>query len=281
MATLTAVGVRLDLDGPRPVAPPHSLLNTPGVLVDPNSGDEDDQGRWTNGAVLDIYPDDVPTVWDPCSTGTSRVKGDGNSRDLPTFDPFVLYLASSCSYFSSNALAEMVQAAFEASQSYGVEYGLAHGIFGMTNPFLGDANLVQLGADGISAAEGLARLENAIAATGRKGIIHATPAIVSMLAADKLEGDEEGNLITSNGTPVVSGSGYLGVHPHLKTAPSDGKDWMFATGPVEVRLTPPTITDLISSLDRSDNTITYRAERVTLATWDAVLQVGVLVDWAP
>ena len=104
---------------------------------------------------------------------------------------------------------------------------------------------------------------------------------MSVLAVDKLEGDEQGNLLTSNGTPVVSGGGYIGVDPVKKTAHSDGKDWVFATGPIEVRLGPPAISDIRTSLDRSDNTITFRAERAVLATWDAVLQVGVLVDWAP
>jgi hypothetical protein len=56
---------------------------------------------------------------------------------------------------------------------------------------------------------------------------------------------------------------------------------MFATGPVEIRLGPGIITDLVETLDRSDNTVTFRAERYVLATWDTALQVAVLVDWSP
>ncbi len=274
MSTLTAAGVRLDLDGPRPVAPPHSLLNTPGVVVA-------DDGRWLNGVVLDTFPTDPPFVWDPCAGGTTRVKEDGNNRPLPTFDAFVVYVPTTCSMFSSNGLREMTRVAFEANGSWGVEFGLAHGVVGLSNPALGDANLVQLGANGISAAEGLARLENAIGETGIRGMIHATPAVISLLQGDKLEGDEEGNLFTLNGTPVVSGGGYIGVHPTGKAGPGDGQDWIYATGAVEVRLGAPTLSDLRTSLDRSDNTVTFRAERAALATWDTALQVGVLVDWAP
>ncbi len=273
MSSITALGVRLDLDGPRPVAPPHSLLNTPGVVV------EQGDGRWLNGVVLDTYPTDPPSVWDPCSAGTVRVKEDGNNRPLPTFDAFVVYVPTTCSMFSSTGLREMTRVALEANASWGVEHGLAFGVTGLSNPALGDANLVQLGADGISVAEGLARLENAIGATGIKGMIHATPGAISRMNTDALE--DTGELVTSNGTPVVSGGGYIGVHPHAKTAPSDGKDWIFATGPVEVRLGDPTLSDLRTSLDRSDNTVTFRAERPALATWDTALQVGVLVDWAP
>jgi hypothetical protein len=273
MSTITALGVRLDLIGPRPVAPPHSLLNTPGVVV------SEDSGRWLNGVVLDTYPTDPPAVWDPCSAGTTRVKEDGAGRELPTFDAFVVYVPTTCSMFSSNGLREMTRVALEANASWGVEHALAFGVTGLSNPALGDANLTQLGADGISVAEGLARLENAIGATGIRGMIHATPGAIARMNTDALIDTE--TLVTTNGTPVVSGGGYIGVHPHAKTAPSDGKDWLFATGPVEVRLGPPTLSDLRTSLDRSDNTVTFRAERPALATWDTALQVGVLVDWAP
>lgn len=272
MATLTALGVRLDLDGPRPVAPPHSLLNTPGVVVE-------DNGRWMNGVVLDPYPDDVPVVWDPCSAGTYRTKNDGANKELPTFDAFVFYIPVTCSYFSSNGLREMAQAALDAKQSYGVELGLAAGVPGMTNPFLSDAAMTVLGSGAVGAAEALARLENAIGATGGQGIIHATPAVVSAWTADKLEGDEEGNLVTANGTRVVSGDGYIDIKPVNEVAPADGEDWVYATGPVEVRLGPAQIQDVRTSLDRSDNTITFRAERSVLAEWDLTLQVGILVDW--
>ena len=76
MAPITGIGVRLDLDGPRPVAPPYSLLKTPGVVVS-------DDGRWMNGVNLDTYPTDVPVVWDPCSAGTFRTKDDGSGSLVP------------------------------------------------------------------------------------------------------------------------------------------------------------------------------------------------------
>ena len=33
-------------------------------------------------------------------------------------------------------------------------------------------------------------------------------------------------------------------------------------------------------LDRSDNVLTFRAERYVLAIWDGALQAAVLVDWS-
>ena len=54
---------------------------------------------------------------------------------------------------------------------------------------------------------------------------------------------------------------------------------MFATGPVSVRLTDTIITDIAETLDRTDNSVTFRAERYVLATFDTQLQAGVLVNW--
>lgn len=276
MATFTAVGPRLDLDGPRPVAPPHSLLKTEGVVV------EEDAGRWLNGVNIMPYPSDVPSLWEPCSEGTFRIKDDGLGFQIVTFDSFVCYIPVTCSTLGVwQDLAGQAESVLEATYSMGVEQALASGVSGSSNPYFGDANLDILGGGAVSAATALAYLEDAIGETGRMGIIHATPAIVSVLAADKLEGTEEGALITSNGTPVVSGDGYIGADPDMGTSPSAGQGWMFATGPVEVRLGPLVITDLAESLDRSDNEITFRAERYVLATWDGVLQSGILVDWSP
>lgn len=275
MSTFTAVGVRLDLDGPRPVAPPHSLLNTPGVVV------ERDQGRWLNGVNMIAMPEDTPSLWEPCSEGTYRVKTDGLDVRITTFDPFVVYLPITCSSLGVyQELQQQAEDVLDATSSLGVEEALAQGVSGSTNPWFGDANLTVLGAATVTPAVGLSWLENAIGATGRKGMIHASPAIISALEADKLEGTE-GGLFTSNGTPVVSGGGYIGVAPESETAAGSGTDWMFATGPVEVRIGPLVMTDVRESLDRSDNVLTFRAERYVLATWDGALQAAVLVDWTP
>jgi hypothetical protein len=55
---------------------------------------------------------------------------------------------------------------------------------------------------------------------------------------------------------------------------------MFASLPVEVRLSPMVATTVAQTLDRSDNVLTYRAERAMLVSFDAQLQAGVLVDWS-
>jgi hypothetical protein len=263
----------MDMSGPAPSPLPYSLLKTPGVVV------EESAGRWLNGVNLLGYPEDDVLLWEPCSEGTFRVKEEESDWSEPTFDPFVAYLPITCSTLSWSILQERASAVLEATLSPAVEQALVAGIAGSANPYFGDASLTLL-ATGAAVAPyvALGYLEDAIGDTGRGGLIHATPSVVVQWG----DGLEDGTYpVTLNGTRVVSGAGYIGADPATGDTAAAGQAWAFATGPVEVRLGPPVMTDLAESLDRSDNTVTFRAERYVLATWDTALQVGVLVDWSP
>ena len=54
----------------------------------------------------------------------------------------------------------------------------------------------------------------------------------------------------------------------------------FATGPVRVYMGPVRLDSVRENLDRSDNLLTFRAERYVLAIWDTALQAAALVDWS-
>ncbi len=277
----TPVGPRLILTAPVPVAPPHSLVNTPGVVV------ADSDPHWMNGATIDVDPGTTPSLWTDQESGTFRTKDDGGSLTFPDFNSFVVYLPVTCSAFTWQRTRDRSLEVLEATYSHAVERVLMGGITpsgGVTqSPYFGNTSLTILpAAPGVAQnpAQGLAYLENAIGATGRMGMIHTTPAVISALdQSDKLDGSNEGPLTTVNGTPVVSGTGYIAGDPDSGTRANGHQDWMFATGPVQVRVSPPIITDLRETLDRDDNSVTFRAERVVLATWDTALQAGVLVDW--
>jgi len=107
-------------------------------------------------------------------------------------------------------------------------------------------------------------------------MLHGSPAIAAALQTDLRA--PAGALVTTHGTPFVVGDGYIGAEAN-GSAPGAGQDWLFASGPVEVRISSLVITDLAESLDRSENILTFRAERWVLATWDTSLQAAVLVDW--
>lgn len=264
------------LDGPIPVAPPYCLLNVPGVLR------ENDGNRWINGASVWAYPVDEPLTWDPCSSGTFRTKAEGGSNPLPVFGSFVVYLPITCSsaYIGDpDSFRDRGRAALEAVESYAVESALSQGAPLSTNPFFGDAAVTLLAAGAAVTPEvGLSYLEDAIGETGRMGMIHCTPSVASQwFDQDRFDSP----LTTANGTPVAAGGGYIGAQPTGGAAPSAGQSWAFATGPVEVRHAEAEVMRISEVLDRSNNDVTYRAERYVLATWDTALQAAVLIDWTP
>ncbi len=108
-------------------------------------------------------------------------------------------------------------------------------------------------------------------------MIHATPPVVSRWFDQTRE---DNPLVTVNGTRVAAGGGYQGATPSGQVAASAGESWVYATGPVEVRLGEVAVLDIKDVLDRSNNDVTFRAERYVLVTWDTQLQAAVLVDWA-
>jgi hypothetical protein len=271
-----AVG-RIRVDGQAPSAPLHRLLSTPGVLL---SG-----GRWEGGVDLWGFTTDVPSTWDACSSGTFREKDEGERVGFESFDSFVIYVAQVCSTFGTSAdlqgFARRADAVLEATSSFAVERALAQGIDGLANKYLGDSDLTSL-ATNVSPAVGLSYLENAIGATGRQGMIHLTPAVAAQLDSN-LSDNGSGALVTLAGNPVVIGGGYIGTDPDDEGSPDPTHDWIFATGPVQARVSeilagPDEVSGMV---DPETNEVIYRAEKLANVAWDGALQVGVLVDWVP
>lgn len=275
--SITAVGPAVSLDGPPPVAPPHSLLMQEGVVV------ERDATRVLNGVNVWAYPTGCSYLWEPCSEGTYRVKEGVSGQPTARFDSFVVYKPVTCSSIGlrdPDELARRAEIVLDATLSSAIETALAEGVDQSSNPFFGDANVDDLtGATSVSAGVGLSYLEEAIGETCRMGMLHFTPAVVSALQAFPVGGDDM-RLVTANGTPVVSGMGYQDIDTPYLASPTATEDWAFATGPPKVFLGPIVMTSVRESLDRSDNVLTFLAERYVLAMWDGVLQAAALIDWS-
>jgi len=282
----TAIGPAVALDGPRPVAPPQSLLNTPGVVVNPDEFSE----RVFNGANVWMYPTGCSELWEPCLDGTFRVKDDASTMLTQRFDSFVVYKPVTCSTFgfggdSIDELAERANVTLMATLSAAVERALAEGVDSSNNPFFGDANVNILNSGtAVTARIGVSFLEQAIGLTCRRGMIHMTPAAVAALPAPLREGE---SLATANGTLIASGMGYQGIDTAALATPGATQDWAFATGGVQVYLGPARMASPKESIDREINEVTFRAEMYVLAVWDGVDPEGddlaasaVLVDWA-
>jgi hypothetical protein len=150
------------------------------------------------------------------------------------------------------------------------------------NPALADVSLPNYQALGtLKSMEALARLENAIARTGKMGVIGTDPATAVAWAGQYLV-EREGSTLRSvaTGTPIVVGYGYVDVRPDGAAAPAATSGYAWATGPIQIRRTgiemmPGTLAE---ALDRQTNVVTYRAERHYLVDWDTELLTSVLVD---
>ncbi len=249
-----------------------------------------------NGVSLWGYPVALPQDWDPCSTGTNRAKSDDSSIPTPDFAAFTEYLPVTCSAFSiasdPDGFAQKAEIAMDARISFGVERMLAVGGAGpdiSTNPYLTDSSVTVLASGAaVKAIEAFAFLEEAIGATGQGGMIHATPGAAAAYFGAWRDyrpveggGEDEFLALTPLGTPVAIGGGYIGATPQGHPAAAEGQSWAFATGPVHAFTARDTTLNLKEVMDRSQNDVTFRAERQALVYWDTDLQVAVLVDWTP
>jgi hypothetical protein len=288
------------IDGPLPLAPLYGLLPAAeapaaGVRIIP---DVDDNGieRWLNGAEVYPYPPDDAQIFDACAPGGSSagVKVDGGDLLHPQYGAITVYLAESCKSFKVWNQQEFIARAMAAFVA--VE-GAALGRHFMTgeglplNPHLADggATILNSGA-ATNAANALALLEKAIAETGRQGLIHASPQFASALRERFAVDNKTGVIRTINGTVVIPDFGYAdGSTPQGQAAPTGTQEWIYATGPVDIRRTeafvkPDTVQQ---ALDRGTtgsatlgrpNVYTYRVERYYLVDWDTELHAAVLSD---
>ena len=295
----TAIGITsAPPHGPLPVPRRFSLLATPGIVVEDN-GNAEDEPRWMSGISGVGYAAGTPLTWEPCTTGTDRVKEDGEGEPSSRFDPIAVYFPVKCSTIGmSNVqvqrLMDRTEAVLRATLSHGVEQALVSAVPFSNNGFLGDTGFDALaGGAAVSPQTGLGYLENAIGAlTGRQGLIHSTPAVTAAWGfGDAInpsndsvdEGPPALGLRTPNGTPVISGSGYIGAHPvggGGLPGPGNTIDWVFASGPIHVRLGQGPSMEVSEVVDRQINQTIFRAERFVLLEWDKVLQVGVRIDWS-
>lgn len=289
MAVVTEPAALLPLDAPPPQRRRYTLLDAAQTLTP-------DEERWLAGAWINAYPAGEVRTFDPCSAGTFRAKTLDATADRPMAAAFTVYFGGTCTGSSVGPTADRfkdrLRVAFEAVEAEAVERLMATGDGHATlGAYLADANMEALnGNTPVSPTEGLALLEDEIADTGGTGIIHAAPATATYwLAQSLIEAGRDNQLRTGLGTVVAVGAGYRGVDPDDWNAPSTGKEWAFATGPVayirepQVQVIPDTYGE---ALDRSSNEVTFIAERSYVLVWvgrqdgsdDNHVQAGVLID---
>jgi hypothetical protein len=280
---IIAVGPEFAIDGPLPCRPKYTLVDA--TLIEDPSGEE----RWANGITVHGYPQELGSSWGVCADASPNEKDEQQFPvPLPSFGPLTVYVTETCSspYIkSAEDFRARALAVFQAVESAAVAAEFETGAFVPTNPHLGDDNLDVLnGGTATSPADGLAQLEEAIAASHRCGVIHMTAGLASTLSTLGGGGvlQSVGNrLYTVNGTLVIPDYGYTGVAPAGEADNGPTEQWAYATGPVEtLRTAQPIIVpeELSQALNRLDNTVEYRAERYYIPFWDTALQVGIRID---
>jgi hypothetical protein len=274
------MGPAFVVNGPVPAPPSFRLLDVAQIV-------EEASPHWLNGGAVWPYPEAAAYTFDPCSSGSERIKAEAGVIPLPEFNAFTVYVTETCTnrsvgdfdYWRDRGMATLL-----AAESYAVEREFAEGLAlaGSGTPYLADTNVDILnGGVAVKSQVGMSYLEDAIGQSERRGIIHATNGTVVAWGKEFLAFHEGGELRTPPGTRVAMGAGYWKAHPDSVSPPTGGKAWAWATGDVLIHRTEPEfIPGLVSqAVDRSDNTITYRAERSYLVTWDTYLQAAVLIDW--
>lgn len=273
----------VSIDGPAPLAPVYSLL-TAARRVD--EGDD----RWINGAGVWPYPCGQAAVRNPCRASSGGAMVLQSQQPAASYDTMEVSIGFQClaAGLDFQAFAARARAVFEAIEASAVEGEFAVGTQFVSNPVLTKGTPVILnGGTATSPRNGLALLENHIAAKGRRGMLHATPGLISSL---DLQVEKDGqNLQTRYGTRVVPGGGYVGpfgvaagggVAPPTGAAATGTQEWVYATGAVEYRASElHTLPDSpADGLDRSSNQYTVWVQRDYLVTWDQCIHAAVKID---
>lgn len=274
------IGPEFYINGPLPRRPRYGLIQNGEIVA------EQDQ-HWANGIQVHGYIPDggyIAGVCDPDGPVEKLTQQEANP--LPIYAPLTAYLAETCSTRTMEptnaAFVARATTVFDAVEGGAVEHEFWTGDAIPDNPHLADAFADVLnGGAATSLKNGLALLEAAIASTRRAGVIHMSAALAAAYSfGGNVLHDERGALYTLLGTLVIPGVGYDGSAPEGHTGNTGTEEFAYATGPVEILrseafVMPP---EIAQAIDRSQNVITYRAERYYIPFWDTALQAGVRID---
>lgn len=276
MATL---GPRKYLPGPPPQPPLYTLFGAASTVDEPND-------RWINGLTVSGYPCGPVDRYSLCGGSAGIAKPAAAAPPLAyDVDPFTLVYPFRCRAYHGqvwDTVREQALAAFEAYEAQGFEEEFWTGELEPGNPHLTDNDTVTVlnGGTATSLRNAMGLLEQAIADSGAKGMIHTSACVGSDMAQSGGASKDGNKLVTPLGTIVVPGSGYHGTGPNGST-PGAHQRWAYATGLVAAwreptaRVIPDNITQ---AHDRVTNDVVITVERVYAAGWDRCLHAAVLVD---
>ena len=258
----------------------------------------DESARWISGFEQESFACEADVyLIDTCNQSLEeKVISKTGTGTTGEYLPFTVQAEVSCSTMGSNSIdwESRARAALEACQNKAIELEFWEGRLARAanaddpgsnpNRFLGNGDAIDLtptAGTPVRARYALALLEGRLAATGcgGRGYIHAPVSVASVLPLKERDG--EGILTTTLGNYVIAGDGYTGVGDN-GAATTGSSVWMYATGPVFVRLDEVQVTadQKRQYIDTETNHVTVRAERAGAVVWDGCAHYKVLVDLA-
>lgn len=259
----------------------------------------DGDGHWTRGFEYETTDCAVEvTLADICNTSAAVTAVESAGGPLfRGYYPFAVRASFTCSTMSrtpedieslaTRALELCLQKAVERelwtgelAKASAVDYETANPDETYPNRYLASTDSVDVTptpGTPVKTKFGLALLEKALGdcGCGGRGTIHAPREAASALG---LKGKDD-LLETHLGNKVIAGVGYTGSGPD-GTEPTGTRTWMYATGPVTVRLGAPVVypEERTQAVDTTNNSTTYYVEQVAAVTWNSCCQHAVLVD---
>lgn len=291
---MAIIGNTLVVDTASPEPSDYGILSPATTVI------KDNDERWLSGLTYPTIDAGATVILAPISgdssapAGTEVISPDGTKPPYRFYYPFDIKASMKASTMGSSpeevyANAESVldtvtQKAIEIELWKGTVAKTLQATDAKGNRYLGGTagtdfiDVTPSGSTGgVKPRYAQALLEQALgdATIGSKGVLHAPRLLASILKVK----DSNGVLKTNLGTPVVAGAGYSLTGPDGQPAAA-GKAWMFATGPMTVRLGPISIIpgEVSQAVDTRVNTITYYIDRAAAVTWSTSNLYAVLVD---
>lgn len=231
---------------PLPEPLPGGLLNSSRRL----------SGPWQRGVVFTTSACIPGNLYPFC--GSDQEKDSGESPEGAAFEAVVTYATVNCSTLGR------VDREF-AAEALGIQAETQLGLTlatSTTNDSLADGTTVGSGADVV---EALALLENELADIlgNVKGTVHVSPQVLTLLyAGGAVIQNLNGGYSTPNGHVLIASAGYVDL------------DGIHGTGPVFAN---HEVVEVFSDVERSQNTLTVRAEGIGIVAFDPCANIHVTI----
>ncbi len=277
-----------------PAVPPRvglipSVVGTPYDITAETDVVDGLEQRWSLGFAYNPENCRDGGVADPSACG-SDVAVIGHNVPNVEEEPFLVYAGDRCSAFGFEARDYQGRATrlLLAQESRLIGHELWTGAkaiaAGWPNHYLASLEAEVISSGPTDPKTSLEALELALAdcSGGARGMIHCTRELVTQWTTDGHQLRRDGTtILTINDTIVVPDAGYPGTGPHGQPR-VNGSQWCYATSMVTVRrgqivIVPGTYEEAVEAsrfagfrqtMDRGQNTIEFRAERLAAATWD-------------